>query len=173
MDDHAPPPHPREHLYLARRRHEGRGQLRRLPRPDRDRLRRDPAAGFDLLPRIKQINKVKLYRVEAGESDRYPQLTPAMTRPIRSTESASHPVYQAMLEVGRAQKTIFVARYLRLRELQCEIQEGLNVVEASNGTNSVILYGKGGDIATSRREELELTVCACAYCRPHSSTSTP
>ncbi|GAA3169039.1 hypothetical protein GCM10020001_113940 [Nonomuraea salmonea] len=95
--------------------------------------------GFDLLPRIKRINKVKLYRVESGESDLYPRLTPAMTRPIkweviehnydqmikyataikqgtasteailrRFTESASHPTYQAMLEVGRAQKTIFV-----------------------------------------------------------------
>ncbi len=60
--------------------------------------------------------------------------------------------------VGRAQKTIFVARYLRLRDLQREIQEGLNVVEASNGANAVILYGKGGDIATNRREELEMTV---------------
>jgi TnpA family transposase len=51
-----------------------------------------------------------------------------------------------------------VARYLRLRELQREIQEGLNVVESSNGANSVIFYGKGGDIATNRREELEMTV---------------
>lgn len=75
----------------------------------------------------------------------------------RFTKSSSHPVYQAMLEVGRAQKTIFVARYLRLRELQREIQEGLNVVEASNGANSIILYGKGGDIATNRREELEMS----------------
>ncbi|MEZ7124756.1 Tn3 family transposase [Nonomuraea sp. AD125B] len=145
--------------------------------------------GFDLLPRIKQINKVKLYRVESGESDLYPRLTPAMTRPIRwdlieqnydqmikyataikqntasteailrrFTESASHPTYQAMLEVGRAQKTIFVARYLRLRELRREIQEGLNVVESSNGANSLIFYGKGGDIATSRRDELEMSV---------------
>jgi TnpA family transposase len=145
--------------------------------------------GFDLLPRIKQINKVKLYRVESGEGDLYARLTPAMTRPIRwdlieqnydqmikyataikqgtaateailrrFTDSASHPTYQAMLEVGRAQKTIFVARYLRLRELQREIQEGLNVVESSNGANSVIFYGKGGDIATNRREELEMTV---------------
>ncbi|MGN9846676.1 Tn3 family transposase [Nonomuraea sp. H19] len=83
----------------------------------------------------------------------------ASTEPIlrRFTESASHPTYQAMLEVGRAQKTIFVARYLRLRELQREIQEGLNVVESSNGANSVIFYGKGGDI-TNRREELEMTV---------------
>ncbi|MEQ4724216.1 Tn3 family transposase [Nonomuraea sp. B19D2] len=52
----------------------------------------------------------------------------------------------------------FVARYLRLRELQREIQEGLNVMESSNGAGSVIFYGKGGDIATNRREELEMTV---------------
>ncbi|HUR06389.1 MAG TPA: Tn3 family transposase [Nonomuraea sp.] len=72
----------------------------------------------------------------------------------RFTESASHPAYQAMLEVGRAQKIIFVARYLRLRELQ----EGLNMVGSSNGANSVIFYGEGGDIATNRREELEMSV---------------
>jgi TnpA family transposase len=35
-----------------------------------------------------------------------------------------------MIELGRAQKTIFLCRYLRDRELQREIQEGLNVVEA-------------------------------------------
>ena len=31
----------------------------------------------------------------------------------RFTRTAGHPTYQAMLELGRAQKTIFVARYLR------------------------------------------------------------
>ena len=39
--------------------------------------------GFDLLPRIKQINKARLYRPRAGEPDAYPRLTPALTRPIR------------------------------------------------------------------------------------------
>jgi len=147
--------------------------------------------GFDLLPRIKQINKVKLYRLGPGEVDRHPRLAPAMTRPIRweliaeqydqmiryatairtgsgSTEAilrrftraASHPTYQAMLELGRAQKTIFVARYLRSRELQREINSGLNVVESWNRANAVISYGKGGGLATNRRDEQELTV-AC------------
>lgn len=31
--------------------------------------------GFDLLPRIKQINRVRLYRPVAGQSDAYPHLT--------------------------------------------------------------------------------------------------
>jgi hypothetical protein len=41
---------------------------------------------------------------------------------------------------------------------QREINEGLNVVEASNRGKSVIFYGKGGDIATNRRDEQELSV---------------
>jgi TnpA family transposase len=145
--------------------------------------------GFDLLPRIKQINKARLYRPRAGEPDAYPRLAAALTRPIRwgivaeqydqmikyatairtgtaSTEAilrrftrnASHPTYAAMLEVGRAQKTIFLARYLRLRDLQREIEEGLNVVESWNGANGVLAYGKRGDIQTNRRDEQELFV---------------
>ena len=34
-----------------------------------------------------------------------------------------------------------MARYLRLRDLQREIEEGLNVMESSNGANSVIGAG--------------------------------
>ncbi|MFI8952464.1 Tn3 family transposase [Streptomyces sp. NPDC053750] len=53
----------------------------------------------------------------------------------RFTRNASHLTYAAMLEVGRAQKAIFVARYLWHRDLQREIEEGLNVMESSNGAN--------------------------------------
>lgn len=63
-----------------------------------------------------------------------------------------------MLELGRVQKTIFAARYLRNRDLQREINEGLNVIESWNRANSVIFYGKGGDIATNRRDEQEMAV---------------
>jgi len=63
-----------------------------------------------------------------------------------------------MLEVGRAQRTVFLCRWLRDRELQREINEGLNVVESWNRANSVIFFGKGGDIATNRRDEQELGV---------------
>ena len=37
-----------------------------------------------------------------------------------------------------------------------EIEEGLNVVEAWNAANGVIYYGKGGEISTNRREEIEM-----------------
>ncbi len=72
--------------------------------------------------------------------------------------NAVHPTYQAMIELGRAQKTIFLARYLRSRALQREIHEGLNVVESWNRANAVIFYGKGGDLATNRRDEQEMSV---------------
>jgi TnpA family transposase len=144
--------------------------------------------GFDLLPRIKRINKTGLYRPAAGEPGAWPRLEPALTRPIRwdliaaqydqmikyatairtgtaSTEAilrrftkanaAIHPAYQAIAETGRARRTIFLARYLRHRDLQREINEGLNVVESWNRANAVI---RGGDIATHRRDEQELSV---------------
>ena len=145
--------------------------------------------GFDLLPQIKQINRVKLYRPEPGDRDDYRSLDGALTRPIRwdlvaqnydmlvkyatairtgtatteanlrrFTRNASHPVYQAMLEVGRAQKTIFVCRYLRDRELQREINAGLNVVEGWNGVNDVIYFGKSGEFASNRRDQQELSL---------------
>jgi len=37
---------------------------------------------------------------------------------------------QAMLEIGRAERTCFVVRYLLDRNLQRQIEEGLNVVES-------------------------------------------
>ena len=144
---------------------------------------------FDLLRRIMQVNKVKLYRPVACDPDACPQLGPALTRPIRweliaqqygqmikyatairtrtaSTEAilrrftrnASLPTYAAVLEVWRAQKTLFVARRLRLRDLQREFEGGLNVMESSNGANSVIAYGKAGEIASNRRDEQEMFV---------------
>ncbi|GAA2128865.1 Tn3 family transposase [Actinomadura napierensis] len=76
--------------------------------------------------------------------------------------NAMDPTYQTMIELGRAQKTIFLARYLRDRDLQREINAGLNVVESWNRANSVIFFGKGGDIASNRRDEQELSVlCLC------------
>jgi TnpA family transposase len=73
--------------------------------------------------------------------------------------NATHPTYQAMIELGRAQKTIFLARYLRSRALQREIHEGLNVVESWNRANGVIFDGKGGDLATNRREQEMSALC--------------
>jgi TnpA family transposase len=76
----------------------------------------------------------------------------------RFTRNATHPTYRAMLEVGRAEKTIFLARYLRDRDLQQDTEGALNVVEHWNGANDIICYGKRGEIATNQRDEQELVV---------------
>ncbi|MGH3683881.1 MAG: Tn3 family transposase [Pseudonocardiaceae bacterium] len=145
--------------------------------------------GFDLIARFKQINKMKLYLPGRGQTDTYPRLAPALTRPIRwdliepnydsmvkyatairlgtaSTEAilrrftkdVTHPAYAAMLEVGRAQRTIFLARWLRDRDLQRETNSGLNVVENYNGVGDYIHFGKRGELASNRREEQELSI---------------
>jgi TnpA family transposase len=69
-----------------------------------------------------------------------------------------HPTYQALAELGKADKTIFLCRYLRIEALRREIQEGLNVIENWNGANDFIFYGKGGEIATNRLEDQELAM---------------
>jgi len=143
--------------------------------------------GFDLIARFKQINTMKLYLPVKGQSDAYPQLASALTRPIRRdlieqqyelmvkyatairlgtasteallrrfTQNTTHPAYAAMLEVGRAQRTIFLARWLRQRDLQQETESALNVVENFNGVNDYIHFGKRGELASNRREEQEL-----------------
>ena len=38
--------------------------------------------GFELLPRLKAIHAQKLYRVEAGQPEEYPNLEPVLTRAI-------------------------------------------------------------------------------------------
>lgn len=69
-----------------------------------------------------------------------------------------HPTYQALAELGKAVKTIFLCKYLHLVELRQEINAGLNVVENWNGANGFIFYGKGGEIATNRLSDQELAV---------------
>ena len=50
-----------------------------------------------------------------------------------------------------------MARYLFDRDLQRQIEQGLNVVESWNRANAIICYGKSGEISTNHREEVEMT----------------
>jgi len=69
-----------------------------------------------------------------------------------------HPTHQALMELGKAVKTIFLCKYLHSYELRQEINAGLNVVENWNGANSFIFYGKSGEIATNNLSDQELAV---------------
>ena len=69
-----------------------------------------------------------------------------------------HPTYLALMELGRAIKTIFLCQYLDSEAVRREINEGLNVVERWNGVNNFIFYGKGGEFADNRLESQELSV---------------
>jgi TnpA family transposase len=98
--------------------------------------------------------------------------------------NVKHPTYKALGELGKACKTMFLCRYLYCFHsvgakkawpvaMRREIHEGLNVVENWNSANSFILYGRGGEIATNRAEDQEITMrfrCICS--RSAWSTST-
>ena len=75
-----------------------------------------------------------------------------------SKNSFKHPTYLALLELGRAIKTIFLCQYLHSEAVRREVNEGLNVVERWNGVNDFIFYGKGGEFASNRLESQELSV---------------
>lgn len=70
--------------------------------------------------------------------------------------NVTHPTYKVLAEVGKAEKTIYLCDYLASRDVQREVQEGLNVVENWNATNDFICYGRQGELATNSREQQEV-----------------
>jgi TnpA family transposase len=72
--------------------------------------------------------------------------------------NVQHPTYQALAELGKVYKTLFLCDYLRLPELRREIHEGLNVVENWNSANGFIFYGRAGEFATNQREDAEVAM---------------
>ena len=77
-----------------------------------------------------------------------------------TSDGPQHPTYTALLELGRAVKTVFLCRYLMSEELRREIHQGLNVVEHWNSVNGFIRFGKSGDMASNNIEEQELSMLA-------------
>jgi TnpA family transposase len=69
--------------------------------------------------------------------------------------NAAHPTYRARAQHGKAATT-----HIHAEALRREIHEGLNVVETWNSANGFIFFGKGGEVASNRLEEQEVSVHA-------------
>lgn len=72
--------------------------------------------------------------------------------------NVQHPTYQALGELGRVIKTLFLCEYLSDRRLRQEIQEALNVIEQWNSVNGFIFHGKGGELLSNRPEDQEIAL---------------
>ncbi len=149
---------------------------------------------LDLLPRLKNLNKQKLFYSSSAKKDLYPNLTPVLKGTINwkhprdhydevvkhlvalklgmvepdvlikkfSRDNYNHPIFKALMEIGKAEKTIFLCKYLASEELRIEVHESLNVVEMVNSTVGFIFYGKLGEISTNNKDDQELSI-ACFH----------
>ena len=87
----------------------------------------------------------------------------------RFTSETTHPAYAAMLEVGRAQRSIFLARWLRDRDLQRETESGLNVVENYNGVTTTSASANAASSPPTGARSKTSGCCACTSCKAASA----
>ena len=142
---------------------------------------------FSLLPRLKRIGEERLLVPKSSNfkniqsiisrtinwdiiRDNYEGMIKyAIALKLRITEpeallkrftanNLKHPIYQALQELGRVVKTVFLCKYLRFEELRREIHEGLNVVERWNSVNDFIYYGKKSTISSNEEVIQKLSI---------------
>ncbi|MDQ6773413.1 MAG: Tn3 family transposase [Candidatus Dormibacteraeota bacterium] len=144
--------------------------LPRLKRLHAQKLYRPTAGQPDAYPRLQLVLTRPInWELIRQQYDPMVQYATALRLGTAETEAllrrftrgpVQHPTYQALAELGKAAKTLFLCRYLHAAALRREIQEGLNVIENWNSANSFIFYGKGGELATNRLDDQELAVLA-------------
>jgi len=98
---------------------------------------------------VKYATALKLRTAESE------QILRRFTRP-----GPQHPTYAALVELGRAVKALFVARYLRSEPLRRQINDGLQVVENWNSANGALFYGKDRELTGADRDSQEISVLA-------------
>jgi TnpA family transposase len=73
-------------------------------------------------------------------------------------ENSKNPLYQALLELGRAIRATYLCDYLSSKDLRIEVEEVLNVIENWNSGNNFIFFGKRGIISSNDDIDQELSI---------------
>lgn len=148
---------------------------------------------FRLMPRFKQIGKLRLYGPGLPTDKPWTAIAPVISaRPIDwdliaqnydelvryatalklGTAEAQQllrrfvrggprrPAHQALDELGRVGRTIFLCNYLADEEVRHEVHEGRQVIEHWNSGIDFIYYGKDSELTGEDREDLETSMLA-------------
>lgn len=73
-------------------------------------------------------------------------------------ENSKSPAYKALLELGRAARSIFMCKFLMSEEMRIEIDEALNVIENWNSGNDFVFFGRKGVLSSNDETDQELSI---------------